>query len=66
MFIRKNSQNVGVNWAKKAYQWKLYTLVKSLITSSLQLSLLLSSTNILKTTQVNVFPPLRYCHRSFA
>ena len=60
-FVRKNSQNAGVNRAKKAYQCIVYTTMRSLIASNPRVYLWLSSTNILKTTQIHVFAQLRSC-----
>ena len=60
-FVRKNSQNAGVNRAKKAYQCIVYTAMRSLIASNPRVYLWLSSTNILKTTQIHVFAQLRSC-----
>ena len=66
LFVRKKSQNAGVNWAKKAYQCIVYTPMRSPIASNRRVYLSLSSTNILKTTQIHVFAQLRSCQWLFA
>ena len=65
-FVRKNSQNAGVNRAEKAYQCIVYTPIRSRIASNPRVYLQLPSTNILKTTQIHVFGQVRSCQRSFA
>ena len=65
-FVWKNSQNAGVNRAKKAYQCIVYTTMRTLIASNPRVYLWLSSTNILKTTQIHVFAQLRSCRWAFA
>ena len=65
-FVRKNSQNAGVNRAEKAYQCIVYTPMRSRIASNPRVYLQLPSTNFLKTTQIHVFAQLRSCQRSFA
>ena len=62
-FVRKNSQNEGVNRAKKAYQCVVYTPMRSPIASNPRVYLQLLSTNILKTTQIHVFAQLRSCEK---
>ena len=61
LFVRKKSQNAGVNRAKKAYQCIVYTPMRSPIASNPRVYLQLSSTSILKTTQIYVFAQLRSC-----
>ena len=65
-FVRKNSQNAGVNRAEKVYQCIVYTPMRSQIASNPRVSFQLPSTNCLKTTQIHVFAQLRLCQRSFA
>ena len=65
-FVRKNSQNTGVNRAEKAYQCIVYTPMRSRIASNPRVYLQLPSTNLLKTTQIHVFAQLRSCRRLFA
>ena len=65
-FVRKNSQNAGVNRAEKAYQCIVYTPMRSRIASNPRVYLQLPSTNLLKTTQIHVFAQLRSCRRLFA
>ena len=47
-FVRKNSQNAGVNRAEKAYQCIVYTQIRSRIETNPRVYLELLSTNILK------------------
>ena len=65
-FVRKNSQNAGVNRAKKAYQCVVYTPIK--VTDGHKptgISVAFIHQN-LEVTQIHVFAQLLSCEWSFA